>query len=226
MNSQAIVDYAIKHTWLSISTTDALPYLNKRRNQITDTIKEKINKWYFWEEFTTNIIAWQREYTLPTSDYDTEWVQAVDRVEVKLSNTMEYRELINDQLLLWSYEEEWARNKNYPFYTVKDSSIILFPTPDESVTDWLVLYATTTLKDIEESTIESEIFGWHTELRQYIQLIADWLCIDLYARARQYDDKNIAQQDYDINIQRMIKAIGNRTKTISYEKMPDLSMYE
>lgn len=57
MDTLAIVDYAVKHTGLSISATDALPYINKRRNQIADVIKEKINKGYFWEEFTTNTIA-------------------------------------------------------------------------------------------------------------------------------------------------------------------------
>lgn len=57
MDTLGIVDYAVKHTGLSISATDALPYINKRRNQIADVIKEKINKGYFWEEFTTNTVA-------------------------------------------------------------------------------------------------------------------------------------------------------------------------
>lgn len=96
-----------------------------------------------------------------------------------------------------SYDELATINVSNAFYAVRDSSIILFPTPNESITGGLVMRAITTLKDIEESTIESEIFAGHSELRQYVQLVAEGLCVDLFGRARQYDDKAQAQQEYD-----------------------------
>lgn len=156
MDAQGIVDYAVKHTGLTISVTDALTYVNKRRNQVADTIKEKINQGYFWEEFTTDIIAGQREYPLPVADYDKEGISAIDRVEVKQKSTDVYRTLQRNSTVPSSYDE-MAGGATY-FYIVKDSSIILFPTPTESIVGGLVLYANTTLKDVEESTVESEIF--------------------------------------------------------------------
>jgi hypothetical protein len=59
-----------------------------------------------------------------------------------------------------------------------------------------------------------------------VQIVAEGVCADLYGRSRQYDDKAQAEAEYDKGIAKMIKAMGNRTKMVDLEVMPDLSMYE
>lgn len=67
MDYQDIVTYATEHTGISITLDKALKYVKKRRNNIADIIKDKINKDYFSTIFTTDIVAGQRTYVLPTA---------------------------------------------------------------------------------------------------------------------------------------------------------------
>jgi hypothetical protein len=71
MNATQIVDYATQHTGISIDINDAMPYVNKRANEIKDLIKQKVNKDYFSEIYTQDIIANVREYPLPVANEET-----------------------------------------------------------------------------------------------------------------------------------------------------------
>lgn len=227
MNYTKAIDYAVNHTWLSISYADALPYFNKRRNEIVNIIKDRVNKDFFFDIFTTDLVSWQREYPLPIASDSTVWITNIERLEMYDKSTDTYRSLKENKILTNKSFDELANiHPSKWSYIVRDSSLFIFPTPTENITDWIVMYATNTLRDVTESSTADDIFQWHSELREYMQLIADGVVIDLYAKARQYDDKNIAQQDYNDNIQKMIKALGNRTLVVAYEEMPDLSYLE
>lgn len=227
MNYTKAIDYAVNHTWLSISYDDALLYFNKRRNEIVNIIKDRVNKDFFFDIFSTDLVSWQREYPLPQASDTDVGITNIERIEVKYRSSDEYREVKENRTLSKKSRDELANiSINDGSYIVRDSSLFLFPTPTENIVDWLIMYATNTLRDVTVSSTADDIFQWHSELREYVQLIADGVVIDLYAKARQYDDKNIAQQDYNDNIQKMIKALSNRTLEIAYSEMPDLSDYE
>lgn len=57
MNYTKAVDYAVNHTGLSITYDEALPYFNKRRNEIVNIIKDRVNKDFFFDIFSTDLVA-------------------------------------------------------------------------------------------------------------------------------------------------------------------------
>jgi len=225
MDYQDIVDYATEHTWIDITYAKALKYVQKRRNYILDCIRSKLWEKYFYQTYYTDIVAWQNEYTLPVSSSTSGNVLNVRRVEVKQKSTDIYRKYI-----VWDDRDlqstDYLEKANTWIYELRWLSIFLYPTPLESVTQWMFIEWVINLSDITVSSIELDIFWWHTELRQYIQLIADWLCADLFASNRQYDDKQIAENDYQTNINNMIRSISNRGNSIISEWLPVLDHYE
>lgn len=219
---EQIVDNAIAHTGINISYDDALQYVQKRRDYIVDTIKEKIHEKYFWDIFTNDTIAWQNEYTLPLADATANGVSNIERVEIKWLSWDRYRVIQKPTVKPNKSVDELADiSREQWFYELNDSSIFIYPTPTESVTGWLYMEATTTLPDITTASISSDFFGDHTELRNYVPLIIDWLCVDLFARARQYDDKAQAQAELDRNIQKMVKTMSNRVELVAVDEMPN-----
>ena len=82
------------------------------------------------------------------------------------------------------------------------------------------------LDDVTVSSIELDIFWGHTEMRQFIQLISDWICADLYGSNRQYQDKQLAEQDFQINLSRAIRNLSDRGNSIITQQEPDLSILE
>lgn len=57
MDYSDIVNYAVKHTSISITLDDALSYVQKRRRYIVDTIAEKANKRHTEYVITDDLIA-------------------------------------------------------------------------------------------------------------------------------------------------------------------------
>jgi hypothetical protein len=48
----------------------------------------------------------------------------------------------------------------------------------------------------------------------------------LYAKNRQYDDKQVAEAEYEKGLTKMVKALWNRVQLVATDEMPDLSIYE
>lgn len=226
MDYQDIVDYAVDHTWVNITYDKCLKYAKKRRNQIVNIIKSKVDEYYFNDIYFTDLIAWQNEYTIPQSNA-TDWgVLLIERPEAKLKSTDDYRSLLKSQTKPW-YATDYISDKEYnPFYQIRWGSIFIYPTPTENITNGLRIEAKTNLPDITTSSIEADMYGEHTELRDFIQLIADWVVVDLYASTRNYTDKQYAEAEYNTSIQEMIKTIWGRSNIVWYETQPDLSHLE
>lgn len=224
-NYQDIVDYATEHTWVSITYAKALKYVQKRRNYIIESIRAKFWENFFYKTYYTNIVAGTNQYDIPTSSASDWRIINIKRVEVKLLWTDTYRAYIPWDIRDIESTDSLAVNSQY-LYEIRNNSIFLYPTPTESITDWLFIEWLVNLPDMSVSSIEEDIFGWHTEMRQFIQLIMDWLCADLYASNRQYNDKSIAEQDFLIDLSRAMRNLSDRGNSIINQEEPDLSILE
>jgi len=225
MDYEDIVDYAVDYTGIDISYASALKYVNKRRNFVISKL-QILNEDFFRDTKKTNLIAEQNEYNLPTSTSADGWYLSLKRVEIKYKSTDEYREVVpSDTLSTLKYDgaDYISANQANPFYEIKDGSIFIYPTPSEAITDGLVIRNTQNLPDITVASTEWDFFGQRTELRTFVQLIADGLIADLYGKSRQYDDKAIAEQDFVNHLSLMIKTVSNRGNNIITDQMPDLS---
>ena len=220
-NYQEVVDYSVEHTGVSITYAKALKYFNRRRNYIIDCIRSKTWEYFFHKTYYSNLVAGQNQYTLPTSS-STNWgILVVKRVEIKILWTDTYRNYIEWDTRSIESTDELEVNSKY-IYEIRNNSLFLYPTPTESITDWIFIEWVVNLPDCTESSIELDIYWWHTELRQYINLISLWLNADLYSSNRQYSDKQIAEQEFMEWIQKMMKNVWDRWNSVIHQEEPDL----
>lgn len=224
-NYENIVDYATAHTGVSITYADALKYVQKRRNEIVENIRAKLWENFFYKTYYTDIVSGTNQYDIPTSSSTDGRIINIKRIEVKEKSTNTYRTYIP-----WNIREiestDYLETESPYIYEIRNNSIFLYPTPTESITAWLFIEWEVNLPDITVSSVELDIFGWHTEMRQFIQLISDWLCADLYSSNRQYQDKAIAEQDFQISLSRMIRNISDRWNSIITQQEADLYQLE
>ena len=62
--------------------------------------------------------------------------------------------------------------KEQGIFDIKDSSVFVYPTPTNSVTNGIKIQGIVNLIDLDTSDIETDIFPNHTELRQWHYLIS------------------------------------------------------
>ncbi len=225
MDYEDIVDYAVEHTGININYAKALKYVKKRRNFIVDYIRNKINSRYFYKTSYTNLVSWQQSYDIPQSD-NLGWLLNIKRVEIKYKSTDTYRTLIE-----WDYRENISdddlQNNSKSMYELRWWKIFIYPTPTESVIEWLFIEWEENLADITVASTEWQIFGGRTELRAFNQVVADGIISDFYASNRQYDDVNYAENEFQKNLSTMIRTISNRWNEIITDGEPDhLVIYE
>lgn len=160
----------------NVSDAKALIYANIVYHDLENAIVDSVDEDFFWDTFTADTVADQQEYTLPTWDATTEWLKKLLRVEVKYSSTDTYRELYNIWTLGGHQRTDDFLKANRPHndwrFEYRENSIFLYPTPDNSVTWWLVVYGIVDLIDLVTWGNEASIFPSHSELRQYHNLIA------------------------------------------------------
>lgn len=225
MDYEDIVDYAVSYTWIDIDYNDALVYVKKRRNFVVSRLQMD-NEDFFWDTKKANLGALQNEYTLPVSTPADWGYLSLKRVEVKYKSSDTYRRVDPGNALptLSNASADYIGiTQSNQFYEIKDGSMFLYPTPTEAVTDGLVIRVTENLPDITVASIENDFFGQRSELRNFVQVIADWLVADLYGKSRQYDDKAIAEQDFSSHLMLMMKTVSNRGNSIITAQEPDLS---
>lgn len=225
MDYEAIVDYAVDHTWISKTYANALKYVQKRRNSIVNAIRNKISTRYFYKTSYTNIVAWQHSYDIPTSD-SLGGLLNIKRIEAKFKTTDTYRKLIE-----WDYRENISdddlQNNSKVMYELRSGKIYIYPTPTENVTNWLYIEWEVNLPDLTVASTEWQIFGGRSELRDFNQVVADWVVADLYASNRQYDDYNYAEGEFQKSLSAMLRTISNRWNEIITDWDPDhLAIYE
>jgi len=212
-----------------ISDAQALEYLNIVYKDMQWRIISEVDDQYFWDSFTTDTVAGQNEYVLPIADSTTLWIKRVTRAECKYQSTDTYKKLLSaDTISNYHNPDQYIRDNNStssPFYDVRDNSIFIYPEPDESITDWLVVYGTITLIDLVSAWAESTIFPINPELRDYHSILSIWMKQYIYSQLRLDNEKNDAINEYETKVAWMIRALRDRTNINMEQQLPNRQYY-
>lgn len=200
-------------TTSNVDATTILRYVNIAYHTVENEICEKVNEDYFWDIFTTSTVADQNEYVLQANSSTVVGVKKVNRVEVKRKTADEYMEVLRADAIQ-NYKTSDARlqaNASNPFYEFREGSIFLYPTPTESVTNWLKIYWVKSLIDLVAWSAETTIFPNHSELRQFHQIVALG-AIPYVLRHRNVDTSlvNNAQIQYENELYKMITVLNSK----------------
>ena len=236
-----------KVTTNMISDVDMLEYLNIRYTDIHAAIVN-IDKNYFWDEWITNTVADQSEYTLLESDAATKtfWQYKIEKLGIKYRDNQDtytnillkdWDEYDIDSSYLEKYgvcnwwctwwcaycrlTPRWWCNAGSPIAMISDKSIFIYPAPKESVVWWLKIQASRDLYELDLTMTQDDILI----VKGYSELLTIWMLIDIYRERNLLNEKNDAVAEYNTSMDRMLKDLAMRKTTFVTWNRPNLSRF-
>ena len=80
--------------------------------------------------------------------------------------------------------------------------------------------------DLTVSWVETDIFPWNQQLRDFHHLLASWAKQYVYQSRGQVNEKNDARNEYEAEKLKMIQYLQGRIDTITEWQLPDLSYFK
>ena len=224
MDAQTIIDKALfdtrTPTW-EINNDDLVRELNVQRDYIVETVKNKLSENFFYDEYETDFFANQNEY----NNLETILANKVLGINVKFSDTDEKRVKATyiDPLDFFASIDDFSNNtsKQSPFYTVKEQSFFIYPTPDKDVINGLRFYALVRLPELTISSTEADI--WGERIQGQFDILSLSLEESIYKNQQDFNKANIARQNFQNRLDDMLNQLSWRVKTVQYYIEPDIS---
>ncbi len=213
-----------------IDDSQMLIYANIIYHDVENAVIEWVNEDFFRDIFTTDTVENQNEYTFQESTATQDGTKKIKRLEIKYKSTDTYAQLldrndINNFNFTKDYLENTITQQNW-FYEIKDSSVFVYPVPDTAVTDWLKAHVIIALKDLVIWWAESTIFPWHSELRQFHQLIVQGMLSWVYWQKQELDKQQTALALYEEAKQDMVDALSDRTDHFLEQQLPESNYFK
>lgn len=211
-----------------VSDVELLDFLNRRRNEIVNELITKVNEDFFFEIFTTDLVAGQNEYSLQKCLPDQEGMKKIISLEIKTEDGRPYMLIPKRGMnsLGLSLDELNSMSENQSFFDIKDSSIFLYPAPKESVQNGIRGQAITSVRDLKLTDDEEAIFPGHSDLRDFYELIYIWAKVDCRDLKQDFDKKNLAMNDYELLKKKMLTYLSDRYNAPAEFSAPTLDYYK
>ena len=223
MTIQNLLEEAYEDTNTSVANYPYTKGLNKL-NQVYSEMYRSIvtaQEDYFWTYWTTNLQEWAREYkverewTTYTDDqwvvHTVPWIEKVKKVIIWTDEENSY-ELPELSDLEESYWLKW--------WTLKDNHIFLNWTPDKDVENWLEIQGIQNINPVElTDNIEDAIFPWHSDLKQFYDVLKDWVRKELWEHKQDFEKSDRAKARYEEWLEKMKRYISQRVQSIYYSKL-------
>lgn len=218
--------YSLARTYTATDSTQ-LPdatcqdFSNIIYHDLEKEITTRINEDFFYNEWVTDTVIWQREYVLPAKSWTTSWVKKLLSVSLKMKSDADYTKLYENRLTNLEYDVNkfsWEQE----FYYIADNSVFLYPIPTEVITAGVKLYWVASLWDIvtgwAESTVKIPV--------EYHDLIPLGMKYLIYQSRGMINEKNDALLEYNNAKERMIWTLSDRNLWPNISEMPNLSIYK
>ncbi len=225
-------DQAAKLTTTMITTVEALRYLNFSYKKVYKSIV-KLDKNYFWQRWTSNIVSWQDEYTLkvPVKEVISVspavfWQGSIEKIGIKYDDTEDnytnvvLREWDEFQIDMSRYAENQPQSD--PFAIISDKSIFIFPTPDANVAGGLKMEGSRRPYDMIEETLEAGILC----PPEHHDVIVLWALPSTLRQRNLQNEKNDAIVDFNAAVDEMMYLLKGRDTTVVMGEVADLSYLE
>lgn len=217
-----------RQSWATVQmATDTVlaEYLDISHKKIYKKIAN-LDKNYFWQRRTSNIVANQDEYTLMLPSWGVFWQWSIEKIWIKYKTTDTY--YTNVILRTWDELEYDAsvyakeQPEESPFAIISDKSIFIFPTPKTNIAWGLKLEGSRKPYTIDATSPESA-FLCPTE---YHHVIVLWALPFAIRERSQEGETNNATNDYDKELKEMLYDISSRETSSIRGEQKDLSYLE
>ena len=232
MTIQNLLEEAYEDTNTSVANYPYTKGLNKL-NQVYSEMYRSIvtaQEDYFWTYWTTNLQEWAREYKVERewttlldenenpvlddqgNEIKVPWIEKVKKVVIRTN--VGWTDEVSYELPELSDLEEsyWLK-----WWTLKDNHIFLNWTPDKDVENWLEIQGIQNINPIElTDNIEDAIFPWHSDLKQFYDVLKDWVRKELWEHKQDFEKSDRAKARYEEWLEKMKRYISQRVQSIYY----------
>ena len=213
------------------TSTANYPYTKglKKFNEVYSEVYRSIvtaQEDYFWTYWTTDLLQWAREYKI-----EREWTTLLDENENPVLDDqgneikVPWIEKVK-KVIIWkdddtSYElpelSDLEESNGLKWWTLKDNHIFLNWTPTETIEWWLEIQWIQNINEVElTDNIEDAIFPWHSDLKQFHNVLKDWLRAELWEHKQDFEKSDRAKARYEEWLEKMKRYISQRVQSIYY----------
>lgn len=197
-----------------VTDTQILDFINEVRNDVVNDIITRINEDFFRDVLT---IQWStqtdvNEYSLRECTSTKAWVKKINSVEIKWHEDspfqlLDHRKNTSTNLTM---DELNALPESAGFFDIKDNSIFIYPAPKEQVLNWIRMQAVVSLLDLTLVWTEADFFPWHSELREYLNVLVYWVDARVFRAKRYQSEAQEAELQYNNKRREMLIELSDR----------------
>lgn len=197
-----------------VTDTQILDFINEVRNDVVNDIITRINEDFFRDVLT---IQWStqtdvNEYSLRECTSTKAWVKKINSVEIKWHEDspfqlLDHRKNTSTNLTM---DELNALPESAGFFDIKDNSIFIYPAPKEQVLNWIRMQAVVSLLDLTLVWTEADFFPWHSELREYLNVLVYWVDARVFRAKRYQSEAQEAEVQYNNRRREMLIELSDR----------------
>ena len=207
---------------IQVPDATAVIWMNRVYRDLINIIRQKINEDYFYNEWTTDTVANQREYLMKPRSVSEDWMVKIKWISLKYKSTDDYKKCRAETLSNLDRDLQWYelnQPQSDPIYIISDKSIFIYPQPTEVITNWIIFYWIWDPIDLTSTTAESDI----KIPLEFHDLLPLWMKQYYYGSSRMINEKNDAKNDYLVARQEMLSNLTDRIVVPVESTMPNLS---
>lgn len=203
-----------------------LTITNVTYRDLINTIVSRVNEDFFYDEWQSDTIANQREYTFPVRTASVAWLKKLISVGIKYATTDDYYRITTPTKFsnLTSDPTYYVENQTNtePFFTVADKSVFIYPVPTTGITNWLYLYWISDPIELQAAATEAQI-KIPVDFHQLIVLGNEYR---IYKSRALQNDATRAYNEYVVEVNKMCTQLSDRIIKPLESEMPSLNQYE
>lgn len=217
--AEIIANFRIDTSLSASQTSDntILSWINRIYSDLINDIINKVNEDFFYNEWTSTLVNWQREYVMLEKTSTIPWMFKIKWISIKkweqyIKCKPEVFSNLNKDLSYYSLNQP----ENEPFYIISDNSVFIYPTPKETITNWIKFFWIASPINLTLSSLERDI----KIPVEFHELINVGLLYHSYRNRTMINEKNDAKSEYMQERQRMITNMSDRIISPLESEMP------
>ncbi len=221
MNISKIFQITREQTWVnesSFSDTQLLDYLNLVYVDLVNSITT-INENFFYDNYITNIVSEQNEYSLPDE------LKKILCVSIKYSTNDDFIKLQEKNFSSLNQDTQYYKSnqsKSGAFFVIADNSIFVYPCPEKDVLDWLKIDWISKVDNLLITSSEIDI----KLPKEYHNILILWLKQYIYSGLWKDEKSYNSKQFYEQEKSKMLTELSDRNYSILQWEFVDLSVFE
>ena len=206
----------------NLDDTSLVPHLNLQYHELEDWAVSNYRDDLFWNEKKTDTIEDQYKYQL-------DWTfKKLQEVKILWKSDDTYYDVLSriesDYVAWWDDQQAEGGRK---FYDIQWDYLCIFPSPKESVTDWVIVKSIVNLVDITSTSLSADIYPSCRFAVQLQGLLMYRMRVVMYMLKGEQQNQQVALQESQIKeweVLKMMRGLETEQNTIGVRPLDNYYM--